>query len=109
MNPNFEVEVDLVDLEESWIDDGKGSWRRRRWSIHDKRMLSLQGRHLFRSPEDFRQLIPETLPSEFTSRMLHKESGVSMRLAQKMLYCLTKMKIVERNGKKGRAYLYRVC
>lgn len=109
MNSNFELEVALVDLEEYWIDDGKGSWRRRRWSIHDKRMLELRERHLFRSPEDFKQLIPETLPQEFTSRMLSKETGLSMRLAQKMLYCLTKINIVERNGKKGRAYLYSTC
>ncbi len=108
MDSNFELEVALVDLEEYWIDDGKGSWRRRRWSIHDKRMLDLKERHLFSSPEDFRNLIPETLPNEFTSRMLSKEAGLSTRLAQKMLYCLTKMNIVERNGKKGRAYLYKL-
>ena len=109
MSPNFELEIALVDMEEFWIDDGKGSWRRRRWSIHDKRMLELREHHLFRSPEDFKQLIPETLPPEFTSRMLSKETGLNMRLAQKMLYCLTKMNIVERNGKKGRAYLYSTC
>ena len=109
MSPNFELEVALVDMEEFWIDDGRGSWRRRRWSIHDKRILELRERQLFRSPEDFLPLIPEMLPKEFTSRMLSKETGLSMRLAQKMLYCLTKMKIVERNGKKGRAYLYSVC
>lgn len=109
MSPNFEVEVVLVDLEEYWIDDGRGSWRRRRWSIHDKKMLELRERYLFKSPEDFKQLIPEALPKEFTSRMLSKETGLNMRLAQKMLYCLTKMNIVERNGKKGRAYLYSIC
>ena len=108
MSPNFELEIALVDLEEYWIDDGKGSWRRRRWSIHDKRMLELRERHLFKSPQDFKRLIPETLPTEFTSRMLSKETGLNTRLAQKMLYCLSKMNIVERNGKKGRAYLYRV-
>lgn len=109
MSPNFELEVVLVDLEEYWIDDGRGSWRRRRWSIHDKKMLELRERYLFKSPEDFKQLLPEALPKAFTSRMLSKETGLNMRLAQKMLYCLTKMNIVERNGKKGRAYLYSIC
>ena len=28
-NMNFELEVVMVDLEEYWIDDGKGSWRRK--------------------------------------------------------------------------------
>ena len=109
MNPNFELEIVMVDLEEYWIDDGRGSWRRRRWSIHDKRMRELRERHLFSSPEDFKALFPESLPNEFTSRMLSKETGLSTRLAQKMLYCLTKMNIVARNGKKGRSYLYNIC
>ena len=103
---NMSLEVLLVHSEDVLIDDGRGSWRRRRWSIHDKRMLELRERLLFRSPDDFKQLLPETLPNMFTSRMLAKETGLNMRLAQKMLYCLTKMNIVERNGKKGRAYLY---
>lgn len=107
-NPNFELEIALVDMEEYWIDDGKGSWRRRRWSIHDKRMRELKERHLFKSPLDLKALMPDKLPDEFTSRKFSKETGLTMKLAQKMLYCLTKMNIVERNGKKGRAYLYRV-
>jgi len=107
-NSNFELEVVLVDLEEYWIDDGKGSWRRRRWSIHDKKMLELRERHLFTSPEDFRRLLPESLPTEFTSRILAKETKLRIRASQKMLYCLHKMDVVSRNGKKGRSYLYTI-
>jgi hypothetical protein len=106
-NSNFELEVVMVDLDEYWIDDGKGSWRRRRWSIHDKRMLELRERHLFATPEDFKRLLPESLPAMFTSRMLANETGLNIRGSQKMLYCLSKMGVVERNGKKGRAYLYK--
>ncbi|MCW4013092.1 MAG: hypothetical protein NWF07_08885 [Candidatus Bathyarchaeota archaeon] len=90
-NSNFELEVVMVDLDEYWIDDGKGSWRRRRWSIHDKRMLELRERHLFASPEDFKKLLPESLPTEFTSRMVAKETGLNIRVSQKMLYCLSKI------------------
>ncbi|MHA2394735.1 MAG: hypothetical protein ACXAEX_22630 [Promethearchaeota archaeon] len=108
MDPNFELEVVLVNMEEYWIDDGKGSWRRRKWSIYDKKMITLHKRHQFRSPTDFVNLIPKTLPRKFTSKQLSKEASIRFRLAQKMLYCLTKMKIVERNGKKGRAYIYSI-
>jgi len=107
-NSNFELEVVLVDLEEYWIDDGKGSWRRRRWSIHDKKMLELRERHLFTSPEDFRRLLPESLPTKFTSRILAKETKLRIRASQKMLYCLHKMDVISRNGKKGRSYLYKI-
>jgi hypothetical protein len=108
LNQNFELEVALVDLEEYWIDDGKGSWRRRRWSIHDKRMIELKERRLFRTPSDFIALLPDSLSTLFTSTMLADETGLSKRLAQKMLYCLTKMEAVNRDGKMGRAYLYRI-
>jgi hypothetical protein len=108
MNHNFELEVALVDMEEYWIDDGKGSWRRKYWSIHDKKLLKLNERHLFTDPMDFKALIPETLPTQFTSTMLADEAGLRKRLAQKMLYCLRKMNVVRRTGKRGRAYLYMV-
>lgn len=107
VNSNFELEVVLVDLAEYWIDDGKGSWRRRRWSIHDKQMLELRERHLFKEPMDFKKLLPDTLPDLFTSRMLANETGLRIRVCQKMLYCLTKIGIVARDGRKGRAYLYK--
>ncbi len=107
-DPNFELEVALVNMEEFLIDDGRGSWRRRRWSIHDRRMLSLHEQHLYRTPEDFLKLLPECLPEEFTTRVLAKESKMRPNLAQKMVYCLRKMGVLEQTGKKGRAKLYKV-
>jgi len=107
-DPNFELEVALVNMEEFLIDDGKGSWRRRRWSIHDRRMLNLHEQHLFQTPRDFMKLLPESLPEEFTTRTLAKESKLRVNLAQKMAYCLRKMGVLEQTGKKGRAKLYSV-
>lgn len=107
-DPNFELEVALVNMEEFLIDDGKGSWRRRRWSIHDRRMLSLHEHHLYKTPRDFLKLLPESLPDEFTTRILAKESKLRINLVQKMVYCLRKMGVLEQTGKKGRAKLYTV-
>jgi len=105
-DPNFELEVALVNMEEFLIDDGKGSWRRRRWSIHDRRMLNIHEQHLFQEPGDFVKLLPESLPEEFTTRILAKESKLRINLAQKMVYCLRNMGVLEQSGKKGRAKLY---
>ena len=107
-DPNFELEVALVNMEEYLIDDGQGSWRRRRWSIHDRRMLNLHERHLYQAPADFLKLLPESLPEVFTTRQLAKESKLRINLAQKMVYCLRKMGVLEQTGKKGRAKLYTV-
>ena len=107
-NPHFELEVVLVNLEEFLIDDGKGSWRRQRWSIHDRKMLSLHERHLYHAPEDFLKLLPASLPEEFTTKNLAKESKLRINLAQKMVYCLRNMGVLKQTGKKGRAKLYTV-
>lgn len=107
-DPNFELEVALVNMEEYLIDDGQGSWRRRRWSIHDRRMLNLHERHLYQAPADFLKLLPESLPEVFTTRQLAKESKLRINLAQKMVYCLRNMGVLEQTGKKGRAKLYTV-
>ena len=106
--PSFELEVVLVDAEEYLIDDGKGSWRRRRWSIHDRRLVDVVERQTFRGPKDYLDLLPEGLPPEFTARQLAKASRLRIRLAQKMVYCLRRIKVLEVSGRKGRSNLYRV-
>ncbi len=105
----FELEVALVDAEEYLIDDGKGSWRRRGWSVHDRRLVEVVERRNFTGPRDFIDLLPEDLPPEFTARQLAKAAGLRVRLAQKMVYCLRRMKVVEVCGRRGRANLYRVA
>ncbi len=92
--PGFELEVVMVDAEEYLIDDGKGSWRRRRWSIHDRKLVDVVERHVFRCPNDYLDLLPEGLPQEFTARQLAKASRLRIRLAQKMVYCLRRMKVL---------------
>lgn len=109
LEPGFELEVALVNAEEYLIDDGKGSWRRRRWSIHDRKLINVHERRVFRESRDFLSLLPESLPPEFTARQLAKASGLRIRLAQKMVYALRKMGALEVNGKKGRSNLYRVA
>ncbi|MFH0849608.1 MAG: hypothetical protein V1924_01565 [Candidatus Bathyarchaeota archaeon] len=106
--PGFELEVAMVDAEELWADDGRGSWRRRRWSIADRRLLSVQERHLFTCPADYLRLLPEQLHSGFTARELAQESRLSSGLSQKMVYTMRKMGLLEAAGKRGRSNLYRV-
>lgn len=108
MAENAELEVLLVNMEEYLIDDGKGSWRRRRWSIHDRKLLNVEHSEKFGHPSDFTHLIPQDLPPEFTVRQLAKQSKLPIRLAQRMAYCLRHMNVIKINGKKGRANLYKL-
>ena len=104
----FELEVVMVDAEELWVDDGRGSWRRRKWSIADRRLLAVNERRLFRDPWDYLELLPASLLGGFTARELAGESKLSSGLAQKMVYSLRKMGLLEQAGRRGRSKLYRV-
>lgn len=108
VHTHFELEVALVNAEEFWIDDGKGSWRRRNWSIYDRKLLHINKRHIFTEPRDYLDLLPNDLPDGFTSRHLSEQTGMTRRLAQKMVYCLRKMGLLKIHGKKARANLYTI-
>ena len=105
-HPNFEIEVLFVQSEQILCNDGQGSWRRKRWSIHDHRLLDVVDRVRLASPADFSPLLRDTLPRPFTNRELADALKLPLRLAQKMTYCLRKMGIISVIGKKDRAFLY---
>ena len=103
---NFELEVLEVFEEQIMRNDGKGSWRRKGWSIVDRRLVDVAESHLFSQPEDLVKLIPPDLDVPFTNTDLAKSIGCSNRIAQKFTYCLRKMNILKLKGKKGNALLH---
>jgi len=105
---NFSFEVLLIEEEEIRCDDGKGSWRRRGISIKDRKLLKVFDRIVFEDRTDFLKILPDNLGVPFTNRVLAKELGISIRLAQKITYCLRKMNGLLIDGKKKRELLFRV-
>ena len=59
--------------------------------------------------EDYMQFIPYEIPEEFTAKDFAACAKIPVRLAQTVLLLLTDLLIVERIGKQGRSYLYRIC
>jgi hypothetical protein len=106
-HPNFSLEVLFTSEEEYRVKDGLGSWRRRGISITDRRLLSILGRIVLAQKADFSHLVPGSLMHAFTNIELAQELDISKRLAGKMTYCLTNMGILERSGKRGKAFLFR--
>lgn len=105
-HPNLSLEVVLIREEEILRDDGAGSWRRRRWSVADRRLLGVVGAVRFDSPADLAALIPMDLPKPFTNRDLAVAARCPISLAQKMTYCLVRMGMLEAVGKRGRVRLF---
>ena len=105
-HPNFSLEVLLIQEEEIRCEDGNGSWRRKRLSIVDRRLIEVLSTRTFRDVSDFLALIPPDLPDPFSTEDLGAGIDRPRWLAQKMTYCLRNMGAIEIVGKKGNALLY---
>ena len=107
-HPHFRLEVLLVEDEEIRCNDGKGSWRRKGWSIRDRRLLNVVESRVFTSSGDMLKLLPEGLPDEFTTAELAKQIKQTRAFARKVIYSLKHMGAITQVGKRGRAPVYRI-
>lgn len=103
---HFSLEVLLTREEEVWRDDGRGSWRRKGWSVFDRRLLDIVERFRFESPAAFLDLVPGSLQEPFTNRELAEALDCRGSLAGKMTYTLCRLHQLEQVGTRGRAYLF---
>ncbi len=102
---NFSLEVLMIDEEEIRFDDGKGSWRRKGVSIIDRKLINVNSKTQFKNKNDYLRFLPANLDETFTNRKLSYSTGISIRTAQRITYCLRKsgvLKVVGRRGKKLR-------
>ncbi|MDR1419371.1 MAG: hypothetical protein LBI86_03270 [Treponema sp.] len=107
--PGLVIELALVDVLERRTNDGKGSWRRGGASISGRELAAWRGTIPLERPADYLRFVPFGGNDEFTVKDLAEKAGINIPLAQKTLYVLLKMNVVERTGKKGKAFLYRAA
>ena len=105
---NFSLEVLLIEEEELRCNDGRGSWRRRGVSVKDRKLLNVFDRVVFRDSQDFLEFLPKELDKSFTNKVLALKLGISVRLAQKITYCLRKMGAIFIAGKTRNELLFQV-
>lgn len=107
-HPNFKLEVLFTEEEEHWIDDGKGSWRRKGWSRVNRKLLAIQSSVLLAEKTDFLDVFPEELPDKFTTSDIHANLNIPKHQAQQLCYTYRKAGFIEQIGKQGRSHLYQV-
>lgn len=105
-NPNFALEVLLIQEDEIRRHDPTRAWRRRGWVTQDRRLLRVVDRRLFETPVEVVALLPGGLAEPFTTSDLANALGKPRRLAQRMAYCLREMGVIGQVGKQGNAILY---
>ncbi len=59
----------MIEEEEIWRNDGKGSWRRKGASVEDRRLVRVFGREVFENKADFLRFLPETLLDPFRTEI----------------------------------------
>jgi hypothetical protein len=105
--PGVTIELALVDIVETRIQDGRGSWRRKGASIAGRELTACHGTVALTSTADYRRFIPFGQGEEFTSGDLKEKAHIRRPLAGKTLYVLNKMGIIKRTGKKGNSWVYK--
>jgi hypothetical protein len=104
----FSFEALLIREEQVLVNDGAGSWRRKGWSVGDRRLIEVVGSSLFTGLDDYKELIPKDLKEPFSVMDLAGAIHRPRYLASKMAYSLREMNAIEIVGKKGNAYLYKM-
>jgi hypothetical protein len=104
--PNLTIEVLFVQDEIVWKNDGKGSWRRKGWSLADRRLLSVLDSKLLKWPDSYLDFLPPSLQKHFTNKDLAKTAGASIPRARKITYCLERMGLIDSIGHRDRYKVY---
>jgi ribosomal protein S25 len=65
-------------------------------------------RIVFEDSRDFLEFLPKELDGHFTNKVLASKLGISVRLAQKITYCLRKMGAISVAGKKRKELVFEV-
>jgi hypothetical protein len=106
-HPNLTIEVLL--LREDHIRNPQPTTTRRRTrDAGERRLVEVLDRIAFRTPQDLLTALPALPREPFTTRELAALVGCSTMLAQRTLYCLRAIGMVETAGRRGRAPLHAV-
>lgn len=103
---HFSFEALMITEEIEWVDDGRGSWRRKGWSIQGRRLLGVMDQRIFNNSSEFLAFLPGDLPRPFTVKELSYHAKIRRRLAGKIAYSLRKMFAIQVVGREGNAYRY---
>lgn len=106
-DPHLRVRLILIDADEFRLKDGYGKDNKKYGKWLDKVPTDIIDEKEFERPEDYLQFLPESIPEEFTVSEAVK-CGMNAKYASLVIAFLFRINVIDRIGKKGRAYLYRL-
>ncbi len=87
-HPNLTIEVLLVDVDVVKVADPTLRRRRGGWRTVDRRLRTIHGAHGLRTPADLADLLPDGLPTPWTTKDVAALAAIPRRTAQQMAYVL---------------------
>lgn len=107
-DPNLRLRFVLIDMEEYRLLNGWSKDKKKGSTRYDRIPTQLVEEVEINCPEDYMQFVPYELEDDFTTKDFAKAAHIPVSLAQTVLNILYYVGTVERVGKQGRSYLYRV-
>ena len=107
-HPHLDIDVILTNEEEYRRHTPNRSWRRKGWTVEERRLIGVVDTLLISNADDLAALLPTGLPEPFSTADLAMKLGRSRRAAQQMAYCLRIADVIVAVGKKGNAVEYQV-
>lgn len=105
---NLKFRFALIDMEEYRLLNGWSKDKKKGSDRYDRIPVSFVEEVCIDRREDYMQFIPYDIPEEFTAKDFAKHAKIPVHLAQTVLLILFDLEIVDRIGKEGRSYLYRI-
>ncbi len=107
-HPHMKFRFALIDMEEYRLLNGWSHDKKRGSERYDRIPLSFVEEFAVDRREDYMQFVPYDLPEPFTAKDFAGSAKISVDLARTVLLLLYELEIVDRPGKLGRQYLYRI-
>ncbi len=106
-HPNLTVCLLRIDMEEYRLQNGWSKDKKRGSERYDRIPLALVDELLLSAPSSFESLFPPSLPERFTAKEFRKAVKGGPRTSPALLSVLLRMGIVVKDGKAGRAFIYK--
>ncbi len=107
-NPRFHLVLCFLEMDEIRYLNGWSENKKRGSSRCDRIPKDIIEEVRFDCVEDYRRFLPDGLPEEFTSAHYAKACRINKQIASNGLNILNYLGLVERVGKKGNSFIYKV-
>ncbi len=107
-DPNIRLKLILMDMEEYKLLNGWSKDKKKGSSRYDRIPTDLIEEIEINCAEDYMQFVPYELEDEFTVKEFGKTAHIPAKLAGMVVNILHYIGTIERTGKSGNAYLYKI-